>query len=160
MQRLPGSRLDAESLVPTSFVPGETKLVFLRWRKNAKSVDGQLWELVRLPENPFQIAQETEDGGAVEEIGAILETQAQTAVGQLPSKEGEIELRRPSVDFDLPSLQTRQTQGRQRCVLQGSQHPEERGLSELALRIDGFHHLLEGQLLVVQGSPHHRVETS
>jgi hypothetical protein len=101
----------------------------------------------RAGEQDLPVAQEAVDRHLVEEVDVVFERRAQP-LGLVEEEDREVVLGRPVVVLQQGQLHPRQLQGLGGGVLEGELDLEDRRARQVALRLQVFHQLLEGDLLV------------
>ncbi len=99
------------------------------------------------PQRLYQVNAVTLGGGAIEQRRGEIQRAADAfaGIGQI---ERQIELRRAVFQPGQFGLQPRQRNIAHRAVLPGQHHLEQRGIAQMARRVDQLHHLLERQIAV------------
>ncbi len=107
----------------------------------------------------LEVRQQPRHRRVVEQVRAVDDGGAQS-LGQLGGQQRQVHLGRAAVHRLGLHRQPRHVQRGQGRVLQGEQHLEQGRDTELPLRPQGLHHLLEGQVLVGEGAQHLLVDTA
>ncbi len=99
------------------------------------------------PQRLYQVNAVTLGGGAIEQRRGEIQRAADAfaGIGQI---ERQIELRRAVFQPGQFGLQPRQRNIAHRAILPGQHHLEQRGIAQMARRVNQLHHLLERQIAV------------